>query len=208
MGNSNVIAIERDNLLNFDEEPPPPEDTAAYQYPVGHTLAPERMRRPKKITVELIFHNDFFSKKNPKKKNPKKNQKKKQKNPKKERKMFSERGKMILLLIFTILWVTRRVQHYCMDYIQTYEGSLWNDWQTPSRTKTKDLFISLRFQLSWDVHSVWAFNSFLNRLDRKRGKKSTSERSLNVTLTPSSTSLRVKTAIPCVLSLDFEKRGE
>ena len=52
-------------------------------------------------------------------------------------------------------------------------------------------------------------NSSLDRLnqDRKR-KKSNFKKNLNVALKPSSTSLRVKTAIPCVFSLNFENRGE
>ena len=58
--------------------------------------------------------------------------------------------------------------------------------------------------------SLWGSNLFWNRLnqDRKKGKKSTFERSLNVALTPRSSSLRVKTAIHCVFSLNFEDRRE
>ena len=53
-------------------------------------------------------------------------------------------------------------------------------------------------------------NPSLDRLnqDRKKGKKSAFERNLNVALTPSSTSLRVKPAIPSMLSLNFEKKEE
>ena len=58
--------------------------------------------------------------------------------------------------------------------------------------------------------SLWGFNPSLDRFNqhRKKGKKSTFDRNLNVALSSSSTSLRVKTAIPCVLSLNFENRGE
>ena len=62
------------------------------------------------------------------------------------------------------------------------------------------------YSSTWDSNmlgcSLWGLNPSLNRLnqDRKKGKKSTSERSLNVILTSRSTSLRVKTAIHCVLS--------
>ena len=63
--------------------------------------------------------------------------------------------------------------------------------------------------------SLWRFNPCLHCLnqDWKRGRNSfettlgtTVERNLNVSLTPSSTSLRLKTAIPCVLSLNLRTR--
>ena len=41
----------------------------------------------------------------------------------------------------------------------------------------------------------------------ERKKNSTFERNLNVALTPSSTSLRVKNAIPCVLFSRFWEEG-
>ena len=78
----------------------------------------------------------------------------------------------------------------------------------PSRTKMKDLFINMRFNY-FKVFAVgieFFFRLFEPRPEKR--KKSTFERNLNVALTPSSTSLRVKTAIPCVLSLNFENRGE
>ena len=58
--------------------------------------------------------------------------------------------------------------------------------------------------------SLWRLSPFLDCLnqDRKKGKKSTFERNLNVAVTSWSTSFRVRTAIPCVLSLNFENRGE
>ena len=57
--------------------------------------------------------------------------------------------------------------------------------------------------------SLWGLDP-LDRLsqDWKKGKKSIFEMSLNIILTPWSTSLRVKTAIPRVLSLHSENRGE
>ena len=79
----------------------------------------------------------------------------------------------------------------------------------PSRAKTKDLFINLSFDYS-KVFTVKGENSSSGRLnqDRKKGKKLTLERTLNVALIPWSTFLQVKTAIPCMLSLNFESRGE
>ena len=56
---------------------------------------------------------------------------------------------------------------------------------------------------------LWGLNPSLDRLnqDRKKEKESTFERNFYVALTPS-TSLPVKTAIPCILSLNFENREE
>ena len=58
--------------------------------------------------------------------------------------------------------------------------------------------------------SLWGFNPSSSRLnqDQKKGKNSTFERNLNGALTPWSTSLWVKIAISCMLSLNFENRGE
>ena len=58
--------------------------------------------------------------------------------------------------------------------------------------------------------SLWELNPSLDRFnqDREKGRSSTFERNLNVALTPWSTSLQVNNAIPCVLSLSFENRGE
>ena len=78
----------------------------------------------------------------------------------------------------------------------------------PSRTKTKI------YSPHWDSMilrcSLWGLNPSLDCLnqDRKRGKKSTFARNLNIALTPSSASPRVKTAFPCVRSLSFENREE
>ena len=88
-------------------------------------------------------------------------------------------------------------------------GSLWNYWHLPSRTKTKDSFINLRFN-SFKVFIVGVqsfFRLFATKIGRKE-KTHPFERNLNVALPLSSTSLRVKTVIPCVLSLNFENRGE
>ena len=74
-------------------------------------------------------------------------------------------------------------------------------------TKTKHLFINFRFDFeAFTVGVESFFKPFQQMLEE--GKNSTSERNLNVARTPSSTSLRVKTAIPCVLSLSFENKGE
>ena len=66
---------------------------------------------------------------------------------------------------------------------------------------------------SWDprIRSslLWGLSPSSDGLnqDWKTERNSSSERNLNVVLTPSSTSLWVKTAIPCLLSLNFEKQG-
>ena len=56
---------------------------------------------------------------------------------------------------------------------------------------------------------LWRLDPSLGCLnsDRKKRKNSTFDRNLNVTLTPSSIFLQVKTAILCVLSLNSENRG-
>ena len=91
-----------------------------------------------------------------------------------------------------------------------YEGH----WQiihtppSPPRTKTKGLLVNLRFNyFKVLIVAVGALLDCFNQ-DRKKGKKSTFARNLNVALTPSSTSLRVKTAIPCVLSFSFKNKRE
>ena len=63
--------------------------------------------------------------------------------------------------------------------------------------------IVLRFSLE-RMNPPWGCLS----QDWKKGKDLTVERNLNESLTPWSTSLRIKNAIPCVLSLNFENRGE
>ena len=89
-------------------------------------------------------------------------------------------------------------------------GSLWNYWHPPPFPKRKRQISSSTWNSIILRGSLWGSNPSLDLLnqDRKRGKKSIFERSLNVSLTPSSTSLRVKTAIPCVFSLNFENRGD
>ena len=76
---------------------------------------------------------------------------------------------------------------------------------TPLPERKRKIYSSI-----WDPIILRGLNPSLGCLnqDRKRGKSSTSERNLNVTPAPRSSSLRVKTAIPCVLSLDFENRRE
>ena len=80
---------------------------------------------------------------------------------------------------------------------------------TPLRQRKRTIYSS-----NWDSIilrcSLRGSNPSLDRFNQgwKKGNKSTSERNLNGALPSSSTSLRVKTAIPCVLSLNFENRGE
>ena len=102
-------------------------------------------------------------------------------------------------------------------YIELVHGPhfLASRWATvmlltpPPPTKTK------KFSSTRDSNmlrcSMWGFNPSLDHLnqDWKKGKEiRLLWRVSNVALTPSSTSLWVKTAIPCVLSLNFENRGE
>ena len=87
--------------------------------------------------------------------------------------------------------------------------SLRNYWHPPFPNENERLIHQLEIQLSQGVpcrgrvllHAVWTKTG-------RKGKHSTFERNLNVALTPSSTSFLVKTAIPCMLSLNFENRGE
>ena len=89
-------------------------------------------------------------------------------------------------------------------------GSLCNYWHPPPLPERKrkvysstwDSIISKDFTVG--VESF--FRPFQPRLDER--KNSSFGRNLNVALPPWSTALRVKTAIPCVLSLSFENRGE
>ena len=90
---------------------------------------------------------------------------------------------------------------------QRYEGHSGIIDTILPRTKTKDLLINLRSNYS-EVFPVRVGSFFRPFEPRPKGKKSTFERNLNVALTPSSTSLRVRTSLPCVLSLNFENRGE
>ena len=102
-------------------------------------------------------------------------------------------------------WLTER-KPFAMNL--EYEGHS-EIIDTPlSLTKAKDLFIYLRFNYSkvFTLGVESFFRPFEPRPEEE--KTSTFERNLNVALTPSSTSLRVRTAIPCVLSLNFENRGE
>ena len=90
-----------------------------------------------------------------------------------------------------------------------YEGSLWNYWRTTSRTKTKDLSIKLRLNC-FEVFTV-EVQSFSKPFQprQKEGKKLNFwHKPQRRPHTPWSTSFQVKTAIPCVRSLNFEKRGE
>ena len=91
---------------------------------------------------------------------------------------------------------------------QQLRGSLLNYWHAPSRQKRK--ISSSTSDLIILICSLWGSNPSLDRLnqDWKKGNNSTFERNLNVALTPWSTSLWVKTAIPCVFSLNLENRGE
>ena len=73
-------------------------------------------------------------------------------------------------------------------------GSLWNYWHPPSWKKRRKIYLRC---------SLWGLSPSFDHLnqDWKKGKK------LHVVLTPSSTSLLVKTAIPCVLPLQFWEQG-
>ena len=81
----------------------------------------------------------------------------------------------------------------------------------PSRTNENERFIhQLEIQLVFTGggeggRGKWDSSSDRLEQDQKKERDSTVERNLNVTLTPSSTSLRVKTAIPCVLSQFWEQ---
>ena len=105
---------------------------------------------------------------------------------------------------------TKYVSQYCFLYCcKVYEGhsEVIEVFLFP---KEKERFIhQLEIQMISRC-SLWGFNPSLDRLNKdwKKGKESTFTRNLNVALPPSSTSLQVKTAIPCVLSLNFEKREE
>ena len=78
----------------------------------------------------------------------------------------------------------------------------------PFRTKTKDLFTNLRFNyFKVFIVGVGSFFRPFQPSPEER-KKVNFWRDLNVALIPSSTFLRVKTAIPCVLSLNFVNKEE
>ena len=70
------------------------------------------------------------------------------------------------------------------------------------------------YSSTWDSFilrsSLWTLNPSLGHLnqDRKKGRNSTFDRNLNVVFTLWSTSLRVKTVIPWVFSLNSKDRGE
>ena len=79
----------------------------------------------------------------------------------------------------------------------------------PPSVKTNDFFINMRSEC-FKALTVEVRSFFRIRFDQdgKRGKYSTFEKNLNVALTACSTSFRVTTTIPCVLSLNFENRRE
>ena len=67
---------------------------------------------------------------------------------------------------------------------------------------------------TWDSiisrYSLWGLSSSSGRVhqDRKMEKNSTFEKNLKVVITPSSTSFRDQTSIPCVLSVSVVNRGK
>ena len=87
-------------------------------------------------------------------------------------------------------------------------GSLRSYWHIPFRTKTKDLFITLRF--NYLKVFIVRVPSLLDRFNKdwKDAKNSTFKKDFEVVLPVWPTFLGVNNYISCVLSLNFENRWE
>ena len=127
------------------------------------------------------------------------------------RQTTEEASCMLCQHFIALSWMLRRGCHAVQRLINKNPTRVTLDyWRPPPSPERKRKIYSSTWDsiilrsLLWGLNlSVVCFNQ-----DQKKGNNSTSDRNLNVALTSWSTSLRVKTAIPCVLFLNFENGGE